>query len=83
MSRIIFAAEIHWLPSGLSLKFTNPWERLMLFPNMGRRQSVEGVRRLVTRRYSYLVYYTIDDTADEIIILNVKHPARRREYSDL
>jgi toxin ParE1/3/4 len=35
-------------------------QALVVFPEMGRRQSIESVRKLVTRRYSYLVYYTID-----------------------
>jgi plasmid stabilization system protein ParE len=58
-------------------------QNLILFPQVGRRQSTEGVRKFVTRRYAYLVYYTIDEVADEIVILNVKHPARRREHEDL
>ena len=58
-------------------------QNLILFPQVGRRQKAEGVRKLVTRKYAYLVYYTIDEAADEIIILNVKHPARRREHEDL
>ena len=33
---------------------------LALFPAIGRRQNVEGVRKPVTRRYRYLIYYTID-----------------------
>jgi toxin ParE1/3/4 len=41
-----------------------------------------GVRKFVTRKYAYLVYYTVDEAADEIIILNVKHPAQRREHED-
>jgi hypothetical protein len=40
------------------------------------------VRKLVTRRYRYLVYYTVDAAYDEIVILNVKHPAREREHQD-
>jgi toxin ParE1/3/4 len=40
------------------------------------------VRKLVTRRYSYLVYYTIDSAYDEVVVLNVKHPARQREHED-
>jgi len=36
----------------------------------------------VTPKYAYLVYYTVDETVDEIVILNVKHPARRREHGD-
>jgi len=57
-------------------------QNLTLFRHLGRRQRVEGVRKLVTRRYPYLVYYTVDDRAEEIIILAIQHPAREREHSD-
>ena len=57
-------------------------QNLVLFPHIGRQQRVESVRKLVTRRYPYLVYYTIDDVADEIVILTIQHPARDREHSD-
>ena len=33
-------------------------QNLVLFPQVGRQQNVEGVRKLVTRHYPYLVYYT-------------------------
>jgi hypothetical protein len=36
----------------------------------------------VTRKFAYLIYYTVDEVAAELVILNVKHPARRREHSD-
>jgi addiction module RelE/StbE family toxin len=55
---------------------------LILFPKVGRPQKAHGVRRLVTRKYSYLVYYTVDESAQEVIILDVKHPAQKREHSD-
>jgi toxin ParE1/3/4 len=56
---------------------------LILFPKVGRRQTTEGVRKVVTRKYPYLVYYTLDETEGEIIILNVKHPARERDHNDV
>jgi toxin ParE1/3/4 len=40
------------------------------------------VRKFVTRKYAYLVYYTVDEAADEILILNVKHAARWSEHKD-
>ncbi len=55
---------------------------LVTFPEAGRRQSVEGVRKLITRRYPYLVYYTIDAAAEEITVLTIQHPAREREHDD-
>jgi len=55
---------------------------LILFPDAGRRQKAHRVRKLVTRKYAYLIYYTVDDDAEEIVILNVKHPAQKREHDD-
>lgn len=57
-------------------------QSLVLFPEAGRRQAIEGVRKLVTRKYPYLVYYTVDPSAEEIIILTIQHPAREREHED-
>jgi toxin ParE1/3/4 len=57
-------------------------QSLILFPHIGRQQKVEGVRKLVMRRYPYLVYYSADDGAEEIVILAIQHPAREREYPD-
>jgi toxin ParE1/3/4 len=57
-------------------------ENLVLFPRVGRAQAVEGVRKLVTRKYSYLVYYSVDDAGDEIVILTIQHPAREREHEN-
>jgi toxin ParE1/3/4 len=50
-------------------------QSLALFPHIGRQQQVEGVRKLLTRRYA-------DDEAEEIVILAIQHPAREREHSD-
>src|SRR5450759_705713 len=57
-------------------------ENVVLFPRVGRAQAVKGVRKLVTRKYSYLVYYSVDDVGDEIVILTIQHPARKREHED-
>jgi toxin ParE1/3/4 len=57
-------------------------ERLLVFPFSGRRQSVEGVRKLVAPRYPYLVYYPVDEDRQEIIVLSIKHAAQRREPQD-
>jgi len=55
---------------------------LVMFPEIGRRQTVDDVRKFVTRRYPYLVYYRLDREADEIVVLTIQHPARQREHSD-
>jgi plasmid stabilization system protein ParE len=54
----------------------------VLWPEIGRKQTAEGVRKLVTRRYPYFVYYTVDAAAEEIVILTIRHPARERSYED-
>jgi len=58
-------------------------QNLALFPAIGRPQNVEGVRKLVTPKYRYLIYYVIDEGAEEIVILTIRHPARSREYRDV
>jgi toxin ParE1/3/4 len=40
------------------------------------------VPQIVTRKYAYFIYHMLDELADEIVILSVKHPAREREHSD-
>jgi toxin ParE1/3/4 len=55
---------------------------LVSFPEIGRRQTIIDVRKLVTRRYPYIVYYRVDRSAKEIVILTIQHPAQQREYSN-
>jgi toxin ParE1/3/4 len=57
-------------------------QNLVMFPEIGRRQTVQDVRKLVTRRYPYLVYYRFDRANDEIVILTILHPSREREYEN-
>jgi plasmid stabilization system protein ParE len=57
-------------------------QNLVRYPKLGRQQTIGGVRKLVTRRYRYLVYYTVDDEVGEIVVLAVQHPARKRDHSD-
>ncbi len=57
-------------------------QTLILFPRVGRQQAVKSVRKLVTRRYPYLVYYSVDEASEEIIVITIQHPARRREHTD-
>lgn len=53
------------------------------FPRIGTRQSIEGVRKFGTRKYPYLIYYSIDDAEGLIIVLTVQHGARRPEFEDV
>ena len=38
-----------------------------------------GVRKFVTRKYPYLVYYTVDMEAEETAVLTIQHTERRRD----
>jgi addiction module RelE/StbE family toxin len=58
-------------------------EILARFPNAGRRQNLENVRKLVIPRYPYLIYYTVDLSTDEVIVVAIQHAVRKREYSDI
>jgi toxin ParE1/3/4 len=57
-------------------------QNLVLFPYAGRKQEFEGVRKVVTRRYPYLVYYRVDEVAGEIVVVAIRHSARAREHAD-
>jgi len=57
-------------------------QNLLIFPYSGRLLRVSEIRRLVTARYPYLVYYYVDEFAGEVVILNVKHPARERDEGE-
>lgn len=58
-------------------------QNLLMFPHAGRQQTVQGVRKLVTRKYRHLIYYTADTIADEIIVLSIQHPSQARENGDV
>src|SRR5690349_5569875 len=58
-------------------------QTLSLFPEIGRKQSIEGVRKLPIRGFPYLIYYNLDREADEIAILTIRHAARARPYTDV
>jgi len=49
---------------------------------MGRKQSTPGVRKLITRQYSYLVYYKVHMEAREVVVLTIRHPTRKRKYKN-
>ena len=50
------------------------------FPAIGRRQTVEGVRKHVARKFGYLVYYSLNADSDEVAVLTIQHPSRRQPY---
>jgi len=57
-------------------------QNLVQFSNIGHRQTAESVRKLAIRKYKYLIYYSVNDDAEEIVILTIQHGAREREFAD-
>jgi toxin ParE1/3/4 len=53
------------------------------FPEMGRRQDIETVRKAVTPNYGYLIYYATDSGAAEIAVLTIQHSKRERPLDDV
>ena len=57
-------------------------EQLEHFPKAGTPQRAANLRKLVTRRYPYLIYYAVDELAGEVIVVTIQHAAKRREHDD-
>jgi addiction module RelE/StbE family toxin len=50
------------------------------FPEMAQEADEPGVRRMPVTRYPFIVFYAID--TDEVVILHVRHGARRWPWED-
>jgi plasmid stabilization system protein ParE len=48
------------------------------FPLIGHLTDEADVRILPVVRYPFAIFYAIDDTADEVVILHVRHTAQER-----
>jgi toxin ParE1/3/4 len=50
--------------------------RLARFPKMGTPKYKPGVQMIPLRRYPFLIFYTVE--SDEVLVLSVRHAARKR-----
>jgi toxin ParE1/3/4 len=57
-------------------------ERLELFPYTGEETSEAGTRTLAIVRYPYMLYYAVDESLGEVVILHVRHTARKKPAAD-
>jgi toxin ParE1/3/4 len=46
------------------------------FPHIGHQTDEPGVRILPVVRYPFVLFYTVDNTPDEVVILHVRHSAQ-------
>ena len=49
---------------------------LTQLPNSGRPSEIAGIRELPIVRYPYIVFYTLDAEAGEVVILRVRHTSQ-------
>jgi toxin ParE1/3/4 len=49
------------------------------FPHIGTPAPQSGVRYLVANPYPYLVFYTVAEAQSEVIIVDIRHGARKRD----
>ena len=49
------------------------------FPRSAKTSEIPNVREMPIVRYPYVVFYTIDDVAQEVIILRVRHTSQDTE----
>jgi len=81
---IEIADYIHKYSSASALKVKDEIQRtigmLERFPYSGSRTSVEPVRKVVVRRYPYIVYHIVDAERREIVIVTIQHGARNQPF---
>ena len=49
-------------------------------PFIGHLTDEEGVRVMPVVRYPFVIFYTLNDKADEVVILHVRHGARLQPW---
>lgn len=50
---------------------------LLAHPYSAQETSQPGVRRKYVRRFRYGLFYVVNDDADELVIINIRHTSRR------
>jgi plasmid stabilization system protein ParE len=55
-------------------------DQLASYPRLGQVASESGVRTIQIGRYPFLVFYALEQ--DEVVILHVRHTARRRPWDE-
>ena len=69
-------------PNNVRVAILTSIYQLSIFPDAGAPQNTQGVRKIITRKYRYLIYYTIDHGADEILVITIQHVAQQREFTE-
>jgi plasmid stabilization system protein ParE len=56
--------------------------RLKRFPFSGKQTDEARTYQLLIIRYPYAIYYAVDEDRDEVVILHVRHTARKKPAAD-
>jgi plasmid stabilization system protein ParE len=52
-------------------------DELLRHPYSAQETEQQGVRRKYIRRFRFGIFFTVDESADELIVRNIRHAARR------
>jgi plasmid stabilization system protein ParE len=52
-------------------------DRIMLFPEAGQDQTDVGVKRIVERRFGYLIYYRYSESKTLVEVITIRHAKRK------
>ena len=66
----------------VQLAMDTTFAQLTHFPRLGRRQHTPRARKIGIGRYPYNAYYLVDEQADEIVIISVRHTSRAPRFFD-
>lgn len=55
---------------------------LALWPGAGQRTNFGSILKQSIGRYPYVIFYALDIDNDEVVIMHVRHAARRQPTSD-
>ncbi|MEQ1712464.1 MAG: type II toxin-antitoxin system RelE/ParE family toxin [Hyphomicrobium sp.] len=78
---IAFASDRNPAAAGRVLRtIKNSIDRLAEFPYSAQSSEVPGIRELPIVRYPYIVCYTVDEAAQEVHVLRVRHTSQDPEH---
>ena len=50
---------------------------LAMWPGVGQSTNMESILKQAVGRYPYVIFYTVNAESDEVVIMHVRHGARR------
>jgi plasmid stabilization system protein ParE len=66
--------------AALALRIETTISGLVEFPEMAQMTDEPGTRRMPVGRYPFLIFYTVE--GDELVILHIRHTARRPPWEE-